>query len=103
MKQTGEAEDLSGGFRAEMLIDVADAQAPEFPWLSDALRKCGVGNWESKAYVRFVSSRNANAAGAEWQFETNVILEHPEVGTVVADILKGNRLGGLEFLARIKP
>jgi hypothetical protein len=93
--------DLSGGFKPEMLVSVARVQAPEFPWLSHALENCGAGEWESSAYVRYVSSRSGNVPGAEWQFKTNIVLEHPDFGTVVVDVLTENRLGGLEFLSRI--
>jgi hypothetical protein len=93
--------DLSGGFKPEMLAAAARVQAPEYSWLPLALERCGSGEWESPAYVRFISGQNANAPGAEWQFETNVVLEHPNFGTVVVDVLTENRLGGLEFLSRI--
>lgn len=96
-----EAKDLSEGFDPNMLIALAGAEAPEYPWLPEALAKCGAGVWESRAYVRYVSSVNANEPGAQWQFETNVVLEHDVLGTVVIDILKGSRLGGIEFVSRI--
>lgn len=93
--------DLSGGFEPRMLAAVARDQAPDFPWLSLVLENCGAGEWESAAYVRYVSNRDANVLGSEWQFETNVVLEHPDFGTVVVDVLTEHRLGGLEFLSRI--
>ena len=93
--------DLSGGFTPQVLVATARVQAPEYPWLPHALENCGAGVWESPAYVRYISSQNANAPGAEWQFETNVVLEHPIFGTVVVDVLTEHRLGGFEFLSRI--
>jgi len=94
--------DLSDRFEPAMLAAVARDQAPEFPWLSHALENCGAGTWESDVYVRYVSGRAANLPGAEWQFEKNVVLEHPDFGTVVVDVLTAHRLGGLEFLSRIQ-
>jgi hypothetical protein len=93
--------ELSSGFDPRMLIDIAREQAPEFPWIADALGACGPGTWESHAYVRYISSRNRIQPGAEWQFETNVRLDHEQFGTVIIDVLKGNRIGGLEFLDRL--
>ena len=94
-------KDLSEGFEPMMLIEAVREQAPEFPWLPDALMKCGDGEWESRAYVGYVSSNNANQPGSDWQIETNVVLSHDRLGTVVLDILKGNRLGGIEFVDKI--
>jgi len=83
------------------LVQLAEEQAPERPWLSAALSKCTKGRWDSPAYLRFVESRNANQPGSEWQFEENIILEHPEHGDLVLDILKEYRIGGVEFLSRV--
>jgi hypothetical protein len=41
-------------------------------------------------------------SGSEWQFDHNVILTDETEGTLVLDILKGNRVGGIEFLKRLK-
>ena len=94
--------DLSEGFEPMMLVETVRTQALEFPWLVDALMTCGPGDWESRAYVGYVSRANPNQTGSEWQFETNVVLEHEKLGMVVLDILKGNRLGGIEFVDKIE-
>ena len=98
---TARRKDLSGGFHTTMLVEAVREQAPEFPWLAEALAKCGDGNWESRAYVGYVSRANPNQPGADWQFEANVVLQHEVLGMVVLDILKGDRLGGIEFVDRI--
>lgn len=85
-----------------MLINAVIEQAPEYRWLPQALRECGSGQWESGAYIGYVSRRNPNQPGAEWQFDSNVVLNHETLGMVVLDILKGNRLGGIEFVDRIE-
>jgi hypothetical protein len=41
----------------------------------------------------------SKSTGSQWQFEENIILEDPERGDLVLDILKGQRVGGVEFLA----
>ncbi len=94
--------DLSEGFEPMMLIEAVREQAREFSWLPDALMKCGRGEWESRAYVAYVSQSNPNQPGSDWQFETNVLLFHDKFGMVVLDILKGNRLGGIEFVDKIE-
>ena len=48
----------------------------------------------------FVDPRRPNQPGSDWQFEENIILEHPTEGDLVLDILKGHRVGGVEFLGR---
>lgn len=93
---------LSGDFEPRMLIETVRVQAPGHAWLPDALAACGMGHWESKAYVGYVPRENPNQPGAEWQFKTNVVLEHETLGMVVLDVLQGNRLGGIEFVDRIE-
>lgn len=102
MNTTRDQKDLNGGFEPRILIEAVKEQAPNFPWLPEALSKCGAGEWESRAYVRYVSHRNPNQPGSEWQFESNVVLNHQTLGMVVIDVLKGNRLGGIEFVDRIE-
>jgi hypothetical protein len=94
--------DLDSEFKPSMLITVVQKQAPEYPWLPEALEKCGIGDWESPAYVGYISRQNPNQPGSEWQFSTNVILKHENLGMVILDILTGNRLGGIEFVDRIE-
>jgi hypothetical protein len=98
---TSPTPDLSEGFYPTMLLEAVKAQAPEFPWLPEALEDCGPGEWESRAYVGYISRRQPNRPGSEWQFQTNVVLSHESLGMVVLDILEGDRLGGIEFVDKI--
>jgi hypothetical protein len=41
-------------------------------------------------------------SGSEWQIETNIVLEHPTEGDLVLDILKGQRVGGVETTSKIE-
>lgn len=102
MNATGTLEDLSGGFDPRMLIEIVKEQAPKFPWLPEVLGKCGAGQWESTAYVGYVSRRNPNQPGSDWQFEASIVLNHETLGMVVIDVLKDSRLGGIEFVDRIR-
>jgi hypothetical protein len=69
---------------------------------SDGFHPSMLVEWESRAYVHYVSRQNPNQPGSQWQFHTNVVLHHEKLGMVVLDILKDNRLGGIEFVDRIK-
>ena len=102
MNPPSNVEDLSDGFHPSMLVEVAEQQASAFPWLPNALLQCTGGNWESRAYVSYVSRSRPNQPDADWQFQTNVVLKHTELGTVVLDVLKGSRLGGIELVDRIE-
>lgn len=94
-------EDLSEGFDPKMLVDAARKHVPDLLWLPSALANCPKGNWRSRAYVYYVSSENANQPGAEWQHDRCVTLTHATLGTVIIDVLKGDRIGGIEFFDRI--
>jgi hypothetical protein len=103
MKKPLIADDVTDGFDPQMLIDDARAQAPECPWLPDALARCGTGKWKSSAYLHYVSSIDPNRPNSQWQFKTSVVINHRTLGMVVIDILQGDRIGGIEFVDRIAP
>jgi hypothetical protein len=74
---------------------------PDLPWLADALARCTRGAWGGRAYLYFVDPADAGEPGAPWQWEQNLTLEHPAEGTLVLDVLTGQRVGGMEFLRRL--
>lgn len=84
------------------LVELARQQRPEERWLPEALAKCTRCLRESRAYFYFVDPARPNEAGAEWQFDTNITLESPAKGSLVLDILKGFRVGGVEFVDKIR-
>lgn len=47
------------------VIDLIKINIPEKSSLKDTLENAKNGNWESKAYYRFVDSKNANKPNAE--------------------------------------
>ena len=51
--------------------------------------------------LHFVDPARPNEPGSDWQFGENLILEHPLEGDLVLDVLKGNRIGGVEFLSKV--
>ena len=83
------------------LVDLAIEQAPDKPWLADALAICTLASGADSAYIKFVDSGNPNAPGSEWQFDSNIVLHHPIEGEVVIDVLKGRRIGGVELWEKL--
>ena len=80
------------------IIELVEKQEPDRQDIIVALTNTVGGHWESKAYYKFVNSKNANKKGAEWQFDENIVLEHDKLGTIILDYLKDKRIGGIEFL-----
>ncbi|MFY7733363.1 MAG: hypothetical protein ACOVSR_07740 [Bacteroidia bacterium] len=83
------------------IIELVQQQEPNRQDIIIALSNSFGGHWESKAYYRFVDSKNANEKGAEWQFDENVVIESETLGTLVIDYLKDKRIGGIELLKNI--
>jgi hypothetical protein len=84
------------------IIQFVEEHFREELWLVDALSVCTRCLRESKAYLYFVNPDEPNTPNSAWQFDRNIILEHPREGTLILDILQGHRVGGIEFLARLK-
>lgn len=78
------------------LVRVAEAQQGGEPWLADALAACTRARVESEAMIHFLDPH-----GPAWDFDTNIILESESHGDLVLDVLKGQRIGGVEFLSRL--
>jgi hypothetical protein len=83
------------------LVELAKAQHPEEAWLPAALAACTMARQESAAYIHFATPADPDAPGSEWEAQTDIILKHPTEGELVLDIFEGNRIGGVEFVAKL--
>ena len=83
------------------LVELARESLPEEPWLAEALARCTHAAQERRAYIYFADPSHPDEPGSEWQFHENIVLEHPKEGDLVVDVLRGQRIGGVEFLQRI--
>lgn len=85
-------------FRIEWIIELLKEQEPEKIELIKQLEQSTIKGWIRQPYIYFVSAERANQEGSEWQFAYNIVLDHDTEGTIVLDILKDGRVGGIEFL-----
>ncbi len=83
------------------LVDLAKEQHPDEAWLPAALAACTMAKQESPAYIHFVNRTDPDEPGSEWTEQTDITLKHPTEGELVLDVLEGNRIGGVEFLAKL--
>ena len=84
--------------KLKSIIKLAKAQYPDRLDLINALGNCIDGYWSNPCYYRFVDSRNANQLGSDWQFQDSFRIEQRRGGTIVVDLLKSGKIGGIEFL-----
>lgn len=80
------------------LVELLEEQYPEKNEIIENLKDCKEGSWQSKAYIYFISPDNPNQPDSKWQFKESIVLEHKTEGTIVLDVLKENKIGGIEFL-----
>ena len=83
------------------LVELAKEQLAEEAWLPAALAACTMARQESAAYIHFVKPADSDEPSSEWEAQTDLVLKHPIEGELVLDILEGNRVGGVEFLAKL--
>ena len=88
-------------FDIEWIIDLIKEQEPDRTDLIEQLKKSDRKKWIRQPYIHFVSGARPYQPGSEWQFEENIVLEHGSEGTIVLDILKDGRIGGIEFVNQI--
>ena len=82
----------------EEIIELLSKQEPTRTEIIKCLQKSFGGKWTSSDYFRIVSAQNANNSGSEWQFLESIILKDESLGIIILDVLKGERVGGIEFL-----
>ena len=83
------------------LIEASKYRSDEYPWLAGALAKCTKAKNESDFYIYFVNKSNPNKKGSEWQFQESITIEGTLEGDIVIDIIKSNRVGGIELLSKV--
>lgn len=88
-------------FDIEWIIEMIKEQEPDRVDLIDQLKKSERKKWIRQPYISFVSGERPNQLGSEWQIEKNIVLENEKEGTIVLDILKDGRIGGIEFINQI--
>jgi hypothetical protein len=81
----------------QWLIDLALEQHKDKMWLIDAFSKCTNAKSGGSAYIYFVDGSNPNQSESEWQFDQNLMMQSFDQGEIIVDILRGNRIGGIEF------
>lgn len=89
-------------FHIEQIIELIKEQEPERLDLIEQLEISEKKKWIRQPYIHFVSAERPNQLGSEWQFEENIVLEHETEGTIVLDVLKDGRIGGVEFVSQIR-
>jgi hypothetical protein len=88
-------------FDPSWLCDLASQFQPDLPWLPEQLARCTTGTWSNDCKINFVDSTNANAPGAAWQFREVIELPDPRRGMLKLEVLKDDRIGGIEFYDRL--
>ena len=83
------------------LVEASKYRLDEYPWLTDALVQCTKAKEESEFYTYFINRLRPNKKGSEWQFQESITIEDTPEGDVVIDIVKTNRIGGIEFLSKV--
>lgn len=89
-------------YNPQWLIELASTQLHDNQKIIDALSNCVKAKQESRAYIYFVNGENPNQPKSEWQFDKNIILKDKKEGTIVIDVLKNGKIGGIEFLKYLK-
>lgn len=83
------------------LIKSVERVQDNYPWLLDALKECTEAT-EENHYTYFLKKpTQPNVSNSEWQFQESITLENTPEGEIVLDIIKNNRIAGIEFLSKL--
>ncbi len=73
----------------------------EYPWLEDALKPCCKARKRSAFYTYFEKHSRPNEPSSNWQIQESIHIEGTREGDIILDIIKENRVGGIEFISRL--
>lgn len=80
------------------LVKITRQQHPHKPEWAEAFARC-TRQWpESELYTHFMSWAEQQRS---WAFACGFVLEHVTHGTLIIDVLKDGRIGGVEYLTRV--
>ena len=89
-------------FDPSWLVKLAREQSPKEKWLSQALAECThIMPSANEATIYFVNPINANEPNAIYQFKGNTTLYSPTKGWLILDVLKGNKIGSLDYYDKL--
>lgn len=89
-------------FDIASLVPILLEKYPDCEWIKSQLKNSNIVKWQSAAYCYLVEpSDQPNTKGSTWQFKHNLDISHPDFWIVVIDVLKGNKIGGIEFVGNI--
>ena len=88
-------------YNPEWLVKASASRFDEYPWLEEALSCCTETKTANDLYIYFVNGKNPNKEKSEWQFQESITIEDTPEGDIVLDIIKTNRVGGIEFLTKV--
>ncbi len=88
-------QEVRSAFDPSGLPELALEKYPSHPWVAEALRACTVQWAKDALYSHFIAPA---ARATEWKFQCTLMLDCPKRGGLAIDILKGHRIGGIEFL-----
>ena len=83
---------------------IADAVRENYPEENELLNdiiKCTSCIVKNEKYTYFVDASNANRPGSKWQFVKSIEIRNTPCGHIKLDVLKGKKLGGIEFLNNV--
>lgn len=85
----------------ELIVDLIKEQVPERTDLIMELQKLKSKKWIRQAYISLKKLYDSNELDSDWQFDENIVLEHDTEGTIVLDIYKNGKIGGIELINQI--
>ena len=88
-------------YNPEWIIKAAEYRFKEYPWLEKALSRCTETTGGNDLYLYFVNAKKPNTSKSEWQIQECITIEDAIEGDIVLDIIKPNRVGGIEFFTKV--
>lgn len=85
----------------QWLVDAAQSELKQYPWLPDAFKRCTKAYKKSAYYIYFIDPTAANSKNSKWKFQQCITLFDTIHGDIEIDIVKDNTIGGIEFYSQL--
>jgi hypothetical protein len=92
---------IKSPFDPAWLVELAEKQYADAPFIAEALKQCKEGWWDSPSFIYFTDFFYPQNENIPWFKKHGYFMKH-EKGIILLEMLRNGSIGGIQFLGRKK-
>jgi hypothetical protein len=95
-------EKIKSPFDPAWLVELAEKQWADEPFIAEALKQCTEGWWDDPGFIYFTDFFYPRDFCLPWFKKQGYFMKHETKGIVQLDMLRNGKIGGIQFLRKKK-